>query len=167
MRYVISVGANVNDPAASVVQALMAIPHRLDSLNYRASGLYGTSPVGGPDQPDFVNAVIVVDSRLHPAQVLDRLQALELEAGRVRDVRWGPRTLDLDIIDADGLVSDDPDLTLPHPRAHERGFVLIPWAEVDATASLPGYGEVVDLVGCLDPQQRVQLLPVEYEDGAR
>jgi 2-amino-4-hydroxy-6-hydroxymethyldihydropteridine diphosphokinase len=155
MRYVISVGANLGDAIGSVKAALANVPLRLHSDTQQSSALYSTSPVGGPDQADFVNAVIVVDSPLKPTQVLRELQRLEQEAQRVRDVRWGPRTLDLDIITAGNSHSDDPDLTLPHPRAHERGFVLMPWFEVEPKAELSGHGPVEDLIARLDPDQRV------------
>lgn len=155
MRYVISVGANLQDPRAAVAQALEDIPLNVSSSWTRSSSLYATSPVGGPAQPDFVNAVIIVETELEPADVLRRLQFLESQAGRTRDVRWGPRTLDLDIIDVAGVVSDDPNLTLPHPRAHQRGFVLIPWVEIDPDARLSTHGPVRDLVASLDPNQTV------------
>lgn len=155
MRYVISVGANLGDAIGSVQAALANVPLRLHSADQQSSALYSTSPVGGPAQADFVNAVIVIDSPLTPEQVLRELQRLEQEARRVRDVRWGPRTLDLDIITAGDSRSDDPDLTLPHPRAHERGFVLIPWLEVEPKAELSGHGPVGDLIARLDPDQRV------------
>lgn len=158
MRYVISVGANLDDPDAAVAAALAYVPKHLEASDWRASSRYGTSPVGGPAQPDYVNAVLVVESRLTPDQVLERLQELERRAGRQRDVRWGPRTLDLDIITVDAQISGDPNLTLPHPRAHERGFVLVPWFEIEPQAELPTHGKIRDLIGALDPSQRVHML---------
>jgi 2-amino-4-hydroxy-6-hydroxymethyldihydropteridine diphosphokinase len=112
--------------------------------------VYLTGPVGGPPQPDYLNAVLLADSALPARAILERCQAAELASGRVRTVRWGPRTLDVDIIACGAEVSDDPDLTLPHPRAHERAFVLVPWLDTDSDAALPGYGPVADLVGASD-----------------
>lgn len=146
MRYVIAVGANLGDAALVVGDALDTLADRLDGELVARSPLYRTAPVGGPEQPDFINAVAIVNSDLEPAEVLTRLQAMESQSGRVRDVRWGPRTLDLDVIVADDVVSDDPKLTIPHPRAHERAFVLMPWLEIDPLATIPGIGEVRTIV---------------------
>lgn len=158
MRYVIAVGANLGAAHESVERELAEIPSALVATHHVASSLYKTAPVGGPEQPDFVNAVVIVESPLQPREVLTVLQEREQQAGRVRDVRWGPRTLDLDIIDVEGQVSDDPHLTLPHPRARERGFVLIPWHEIDPTAELVGCGRVDDLIAQLPVDQRVQFM---------
>jgi 2-amino-4-hydroxy-6-hydroxymethyldihydropteridine diphosphokinase len=158
MRYVIAVGANLGAAAEIVARELVEVPVALSSSGHASSSLYSTAPVGGPEQPDFVSAVVVVESGLEPDEVLSILQMREQQAGRVRDVRWGPRTLDLDIIDAGGRVSADRMLTLPHPRAHERGFVLIPWAEVDSGAQVVGRGAVVDLIEGLDTAQHVRRL---------
>jgi 2-amino-4-hydroxy-6-hydroxymethyldihydropteridine diphosphokinase len=158
MRYVIAVGANLGAAQEIVARELVGVPVALSSSSHVASSLYSTAPVGGPEQPDFVNAVVVVESELEPDEVLSILQMREQQAGRVRDVRWGPRTLDLDIIDAGGRMSKDPMLTLPHPRAHERGFVLIPWAEIDRDAQVIGHGAVVDLIDVLAADQHVRRL---------
>lgn len=130
-RAALGLGANLADPRESLrtaVRGLAAHPQvRVDAV----SSLWRTSAVGGPEQPDYVNAVVVVDTSLDPAGLLGLAHALEAAAGRVRDVRWGPRTLDIDVLAVDDQRSDDPMLTLPHPRAHQRRFVLDPWAEVD------------------------------------
>ena len=103
----------------------------------RVSPLYRTAPVGGPaGQSDYVNAVIEVSTSLRPYELLKLCNAVEAAHHRERLVRWGPRTLDIDVIDYEGVVSDDPVLTLPHPRAHERSFVLTPWARMDPEAHL-------------------------------
>ena len=108
------------------------------------SSVYETPPWGGVDQDDYLNAVVVVeDDGTDAYGWLRKARELEDAAGRVRESRWGPRTLDVDVIDVDGIVSTDPELTLPHPRAYERAFVLVPWAEVDPQARLP----VVDTAG--------------------
>jgi 2-amino-4-hydroxy-6-hydroxymethyldihydropteridine diphosphokinase len=107
--------------------------------------VYETEPVGGPAQDPYLNAVALV-APVPPARLLAAARGAEQEAGRVRDVRWGPRTLDVDVIHVPGVVSDDPELTLPHPRAHERAFVLAPWLDLDPGATLPGYGRAADLL---------------------
>jgi 2-amino-4-hydroxy-6-hydroxymethyldihydropteridine diphosphokinase len=110
------------------------------------SPVYETAPVGGPDQPDYLNAVLLIETGLAPRDLLAATQRIEADFGRVRAERFGPRTLDIDIISFDGDVSDDPVLTLPHPRAHERAFVLAPWHDLDPAASLPGRGAVAALL---------------------
>lgn len=146
MRYVIAVGANLGDAQRMVDRALGDLAGRLEGSLVARSSLYRTAPVGGPEQPDYVNAVAVIETDLDPFETLRVLQVMEKEAGRVRDVRWGPRTLDLDVIAAGDLVNEDPELTVPHPRAHEREFVLVPWLEIDPQAVIPGKGRVRDLL---------------------
>jgi 2-amino-4-hydroxy-6-hydroxymethyldihydropteridine diphosphokinase len=114
------------------------------------SPVYETVPVGGPPQPDYLNAVVLAETTLPPLEFLDRLHEIEAAFDRVRVVRWGPRTLDIDIISVAGERSEDPELTLPHPRAHERAFVLAPWHDIDPDAELPGYGPVVDLLAGIE-----------------
>jgi len=109
------------------------------------SPVYETVPVGGPPQPDYLNAVVLAGVTISSRDLLDRLHEVEAAFDRVRLVRWGPRTLDIDIITVAGERSDDPELTLPHPRAHERAFVLAPWHDADPDAVLPGHGSVADL----------------------
>src|SRR5260221_11726090 len=110
------------------------------------SPVYTTAPVGGPDQPDSLNAVLAAVTSLPARAVLDRGQAAENALHRVRGPRWGPRTLDVDILVYDEVVSGDPELTLPHPRAHERAFVLAPWHDVDPAAVIPGRGRIAGLL---------------------
>ena len=141
----IALGANLGDPRAAVLGAIDALAAADDVTVVATSGLYETDPVGGPEQPVFVNAVVVVESSRTPMQLLDLAHTVEQRWQRVRDVRWGPRTLDVDIIDVDGVVSDDPVLTLPHPRAFERAFVLVPWREIQPDAVLTGHGPIADL----------------------
>jgi 2-amino-4-hydroxy-6-hydroxymethyldihydropteridine diphosphokinase len=110
------------------------------------SPVYETMPVGGPAQPDYLNAVVLVRTTLSAHELLGRLHQVEAAFDRVRLVRWGPRTLDIDIITVGAERSDNPELTLPHPRAHERAFVLAPWHDIDPDAVLPGLGPVADLL---------------------
>ena len=114
-----------------------------------ASPVYATPPWGVTDQGDFLNAVLIVDVDCTPLELLRRGQKLEEAAERVRVRRWGPRTLDVDIVQIDGVESDDPELTLPHPYAHQRAFVLVPWLAADPDAKLNGT-PVCELVANLD-----------------
>lgn len=132
------------------------------------SPVYETVPVGGPPQPDYLNAVVLAEVTIPSLDLLDRLHEVEAAFDRVRLVRWGPRTLDVDIITVAGEHSDDPDLTLPHPRAHERAFVLAPWHDVDPDAVLPGRGRVADLLARADQTgiRRSQMPLVLQEAGS-
>lgn len=139
---VIALGANLLDPAATVARTAQRLRRGRGLRGVRVSPLYRTSPVGGPEQPDFVNAVLVGRTSHSAPSVLTLLQEMEAGAGRVRGERWGPRTLDLDLVQYGDPVQDsdvrsrDPELELPHPRAHERAFVLVPWLAVDPSAVL-------------------------------
>ena len=153
-RAVLSLGANLGDRAAVLRAAVVALTD--DGLVARST-LYETPPWGPVEQPPYLNAVVVVDGPRDAAGWLARAHELEQAAGRTRDVRWGPRTLDVDVVtvtedDGTPVLSDDPALTLPHPRAHERAFVLVPWAALDPAAALPGHGRVTDLVAALPPE---------------
>lgn len=110
--------------------------------------MYETEPWGvDPDsQPAYFNAVVLIKTTLPPSSLLERGHAIEEAFERVRDERWGPRTIDVDILAYQDVVSDDPRLTLPHPRAHERAFVLVPWHDVDPSAEVPGRGPVAELL---------------------
>jgi 2-amino-4-hydroxy-6-hydroxymethyldihydropteridine diphosphokinase len=143
---VLALGSNLGDRLANLqrgVDLLVAEPGLGDAA---VSPVYETAPVGGPGQPDYLNAVLVAVTSLPPRAVLDLGLAAEQALHRVREERWGPRTLDVDVIVYGDLVSADPDLTLPHPRAHERAFVLAPWHDVDPAAVIPGRGPVADLL---------------------
>ncbi len=134
---VVAVGANLGDRVATVAAAIADLP----LTQARVSPLYETDPVGGPEQPRYVNAVVAGVTSLAPATLLRRLHEIEAQYGRTREVRWGARTLDLDLIaygtpGGDEATSDAPGLTLPHPRAFERAFVLAPWADIEPDARL-------------------------------
>jgi 2-amino-4-hydroxy-6-hydroxymethyldihydropteridine diphosphokinase len=146
---VLALGSNLGDRLANLqrgVDLLLAEPGLGEVV---ASPVYETAPVGGPGQPDYLNAVLVATTSLPPRAVLARGLAAEQALHRVREERWGPRTLDVDVIVYGDLVSADPDLTLPHPRAHERAFVLAPWHDVDPAAVIPGRGPVADLLAAV------------------
>jgi 2-amino-4-hydroxy-6-hydroxymethyldihydropteridine diphosphokinase len=140
MKVVIALGSNLGDRKATLDSAVDALKQIITIT--KVSSYIETDPVGGPEQPDYLNAVLIGESDLEPTDLLLKMQAIELAAGRERLERWGARTLDLDLIVAGDLVMDTELLTLPHPRAHERRFVLDPWLEVDPQAILPGFGEV-------------------------
>ena len=147
---VLALGSNLGDRQnilQGAVDAIVGLPGvRVTAV----SPVYETAPVGGPAQPDYLNAVVLADAALPARELLDRLHEIEAAFDRVRVVRWGPRTLDIDVVDFGGERSDDPELTLPHPRAHERAFVLGPWRDVDPDAALPGHGPVAELLAKAD-----------------
>jgi 2-amino-4-hydroxy-6-hydroxymethyldihydropteridine diphosphokinase len=140
MKVVIALGSNLGDRKATLDSAVDELKQIITVT--KVSSYIETAPVGGPEQPDYLNAVLIGESDLEPTDLLVKMQSIELAAGRERLERWGARTLDLDLIVAGDLVMDTELLTLPHPRAHERRFVLDPWLEVDPQAILPGFGEV-------------------------
>ena len=163
-RAVLSLGANLGDRAGALRAAMVALKD--DGLVARST-LYETPPWGPVEQPPYLNAIAVVRGPRDAAGWLARAHELEQAAGRTRDVRWGPRTLDVDLITVTGddgvpVLSDDPSLTLPHPRAHERAFVLVPWATLDPTAALPGRGRVSDLVAALPPEEVAAVVRWEH-----
>ena len=147
---VLSLGSNLGDR----IGHLRAAVRDLDDVLLVASGVYETPPWGDDDQPPYLNAALMVhDAAAMPADWLDRARALEQKAGRVRDPdrRYGPRTLDVDVIavwsdEGEPVVSDDSELTLPHPRAHLRAFVLRPWIDIQPYGKLPGHGWLTDLL---------------------
>jgi 2-amino-4-hydroxy-6-hydroxymethyldihydropteridine diphosphokinase len=152
---VLSLGSNLGEPWAQLAGAVRG----LGTVVRAVSSVYRTPPWGPVPQDDFLNLVVIASD--HTADALEwwrRCQQLEQDARRERLVRWGPRTLDVDVVavteQRDGratpVISDDPQLILPHPRAAERAFVLVPWAEIDPTAELPGHGPVSDLLAGLD-----------------
>ncbi|HZB20691.1 MAG TPA: 2-amino-4-hydroxy-6-hydroxymethyldihydropteridine diphosphokinase [Blastococcus sp.] len=156
-RAVLSLGANLGDRAGAIRAAITALKD--DGLVARST-LYETPPWGPVEQPPYLNAVVVVRGPRDAAGWLARAHELEQAAGRTREVRWGPRTLDVDVVavtedDGTPVVSDDPRLTLPHPRAHERAFVLLPWATLEPGAELPGRGKVADLLAALPAEEKL------------
>ena len=156
-RTVLALGSNLGDRLATLqggVDALLGGPPGPGSSGLGSSGLalvalspvYETVPVGGPPQPEYLNAVLIAETTLPATALLHRVQAVEAAFGRVRQEVWGPRTLDVDVIVYGDVVSDDPELTLPHPRAWERAFVLAPWLDADPDAEIPGQGRVAGLL---------------------
>ena len=151
-KVVYSIGSNLGDRLANLQGAIDALSDTPDVIVVDVSSVYETEPVGGPeDNPAYLNVILVAETTLEPRTLLERAMAVEDAYGRDRSVvRWGPRTLDVDLIVVGGTVLDQADLQLPHPRAGERGFVLVPWAEVDPSATLPGRGAISELLGQVD-----------------
>ncbi|GAB2737035.1 2-amino-4-hydroxy-6-hydroxymethyldihydropteridine diphosphokinase [Streptomyces bullii] len=147
-RAVISIGANLGNRLETLQGAIDALEDTPGVRVKAVSPVYETEPWGVEPgtQPSYFNAVVVLKTTLPPSSLLERAHAVEEAFHRVRDERWGPRTLDVDIVSYADVVSDDPHLTLPHPRAHERAFVLAPWHDVDPEAQLPGRGPVAALL---------------------
>jgi 2-amino-4-hydroxy-6-hydroxymethyldihydropteridine diphosphokinase len=145
-RVVQALGSNLGDRLGNLqggVDALLSTP----GLDFVAvSHVFETDPVGGPAQPDYLNAVLITQTDLTARAVLELGLAVEKDFHRTRGVASGPRTLDIDVIVYDDEISDDPELVLPHPRAHERAFVLAPWLDIDPDARIPGRGRVADLL---------------------
>jgi dihydroneopterin aldolase/2-amino-4-hydroxy-6-hydroxymethyldihydropteridine diphosphokinase len=157
---VVAVGANLprgrSGPHESAASAIESLAHHPAVHVVAASGLHDSDPVGGPEQPVYVNAVVLARTSLSPTSLLRELHALEAAFDRVREVRWGARTLDLDLVQygdpsqGTDVTSISERLTLPHPRAHERAFVLVPWLEVDPDAVLRHEGAVVPVSVLVD-----------------
>lgn len=146
-RAVLSLGSNLGDRLAYLRSAVSG----LDGAVLAVSPVYETAPWGGVDQPDFLNAVVIVArDGIDEWGWLARAHELEAAAHRERTVRWGPRTLDVDIVTVDGVTSDHPDLLLPHPGTPTRATVLVPWLDIEPDAVLPGHGPVADVLATLD-----------------
>jgi 2-amino-4-hydroxy-6-hydroxymethyldihydropteridine diphosphokinase len=146
---VVALGANLGDRLATLQAALDDLDC-FEGLRLSAvSPVVETAPVGGPEQPDYLNAVLLVETTLSPLALLAACQQVETEHGRTRVVRWGPRTLDLDLISYDRLIAATPELLLPHPRVGERAFVLDPWLAVDPQATLPSQDRAIPVAELL------------------
>lgn len=138
-RVILALGSNLGEREGTLLGAVADLVDRPEVRLQNVSPVVSTKPVGGPEgQPDFLNMVIAVDTTLSPLELLAHCQAVELAYHRTREVRWGARTLDVDIIVYGDVHSDDPVLTLPHPRAAERAFVVYPWSLMEPTATLDG-----------------------------
>ena len=147
MKVVIALGSNIGDTNSH-------LHHAIDELGKSVSigavsSFYKTAPVGGPPQDDYLNAVLIGECDLDPLDLLVAMQEIETMAGRTREIQWGPRTLDLDLVTYGDHAIVEPHLELPHPRAHERSFVLEPWLEIDPDAQIPGRGYIRDLLAAL------------------
>jgi len=144
MKAVIALGANIGNPQENLDLAVALLREATDVLS--VSSYYSTTPVGGPEQPNYLNAVCIIESELPAMDLLSLLHGIEKSLGRERIEHWGPRTIDLDLIQFGGLLSKAEELQLPHPRAHERRFVLEPWFEIEPDAILLTHGSIKELL---------------------
>jgi 2-amino-4-hydroxy-6-hydroxymethyldihydropteridine diphosphokinase len=146
----IGLGSNLDDPVAQVHAGFAALARLPGTRLIARSSLYRSEPVGYREQPDFVNAVALLDTTLAPRELLDALLGIERSRGRVREFVNAPRTLDLDVLLYDDLACREPGLIIPHPRLHERSFALVPLAEISPDCVVPGRGPVADLLRTID-----------------
>lgn len=149
MKAIVALGANLDQPQSALELAIALLREATDVI--ALSSFYITKPVGGPVQPDYVNAVAIIESDLPALELLHLLQGIEKSMGRIRLEKWGPRVIDLDLISYGSILSQAEELTLPHPRAHERRFVLEPWLEIDPEAHLLTHGLVSEILQQLPP----------------
>lgn len=152
MRAFVGLGANLGDPIAQITKAVASLAGLDKTHVVRASSLYRTAPIGHADQPEFVNAVVLLDTALAPRELLDALLGIERAAGRERSFPNAPRLLDLDLLLYGEQIIDTPGLVVPHPRMHERAFVLAPLAEIAPEAEVPGCGRAADLLRAVGDQ---------------
>ena len=150
-RAYVGLGSNLGDRSATLTRALGLLGERLGIDIVAVSSFRETDPVGYLDQPRFLNAVVALETSLQPESLLVVLLDIERELGRKREgPRYGPRTVDLDLLLVEGVTVDEPGLTVPHPRLHERAFALAPLAELDPSLVVPGHGPVAELLDRLE-----------------
>ena len=152
MKAVIAIGANVGNPQENIDLAVALLKEATDLT--ALSSMYVTKPVGGPVQPDYINAVALAESELPAADFLSMLHGIEAALGRERKEHWGPRTIDLDLIQYGSILSYSDELLLPHPRAHERRFVIEPWHEIEPDGILLRHGRIDGLLRTLLEQEQ-------------
>lgn len=158
MKATISLGSNLGDRFQYLQNALDSINALTGTQVHSVSPVFETDPVGGPEQGLYLNAVAVVKTVLSPEQFLAATQNIELEQNRERNEHWGPRTLDIDLLAMDTEVRSTPELELPHPRAHERAFVLLPWSFLDPDFVIPGKDTVVKLL------EGIEVIGIRYRN---
>ena len=150
-RAYLGLGSNLGDRSATLTRALELLGERPGIEIVAVSSFRETDPVGYLEQPRFLNAAVAIETSLQPEALLDALLAVERELGRTREgPRYGPRTVDLDLLLMEGITVDEPGLTVPHPRLHERVFALAPLAELDPSLVVPGHGSVRQLLDRLE-----------------
>jgi 2-amino-4-hydroxy-6-hydroxymethyldihydropteridine diphosphokinase len=151
MKVVMALGSNLGNREANIEGAVAELNKIMEITHL--SALIETDPVGGPSQPQYLNAVAIGESDLSPEELLQEALRIESELGRVRLEKWGPRIIDIDLITVGDIVMTTETLTLPHPFAHLRNFVLAPWAEIEPDATLPGWGSISVLLSDLDERE--------------
>jgi 2-amino-4-hydroxy-6-hydroxymethyldihydropteridine diphosphokinase len=144
MRAVIALGSNLGNRELNIDSAIAELAKIIEISHLSTN--HETDPVGGPEQPKYLNAVLIAETQLDPHELLISMLEIENKLGRKREIHWGPRTIDLDLIVVGDEVVVSDVLVLPHPRAHERKFVLEPWLEIDPTAQIPGLGLVESIL---------------------
>jgi len=145
VEVLLGLGSNLGDRLANLQRAVDALGAEVGVRVTRSSRVWETEPVGGPEQPDFLNAVISVETDLEPHDLLAACNRVEALLGRTRDIRWGPRTIDIDVLLFGDRTIDDPVLTVPHPRLARRAFVLMPLLELDPDPILPDGRRLLDV----------------------
>lgn len=162
----VALGGNLDDPASLIRTVFSELDQLPGCRLLRTSSLYRTAPVGYDFQPDFINAVVLLETTCSPRALLMELLAMETRHGRVRSIRNGPRTLDLDILLYDNLILDDANLTLPHPRMHMRPFVLVPLLEIAPDCVIPLRGPAVSMLTALADQDDIwRVYEEEFDKG--
>ena len=144
MRAVIALGSNLGNRELNIDSAIAELAKIIEITHLSTN--HETDPVGGPEQPKYLNAVLIAETHLDPHELLISMLEIENKLGRKREIHWGPRTIDLDLIVVGDEVVVSDVLVLPHPRAHERKFVLEPWLEIDPIAQIPGFGLVESIL---------------------
>ena len=144
MRAVIALGSNLGNRELNIDSAIAELAKIIEITHLSTN--HETDPVGGPEQPKYLNAILIAETHLDPHELLISMLEIENKLGRKREIHWGPRTIDLDLIVVGDEVVVSDVLVLPHPRAHERKFVLEPWLEIDPTAQIPGIGLVESIL---------------------
>lgn len=165
VRAFVAFGANLGDPAEAFALALAQLAALPGTRVLAQSSLYRSAPIGVAGQPDYVNAVIALDTELDARALLDALLAIEHQGGRTRAFHMAPRTMDLDLLLHGDQVIDAPGLQVPHPRMHQRAFTLLPLAEIAPDTMIPGVGAVADLLPTVADQTIVRMKPTAAEDG--
>lgn len=161
----LALGSNIEDRVGYLAFAVSQF-RQIPGLTVKAvSPVYETDPVGGPEQDSYLNAVVKVETGMPAEKLLEHCQRIENMAHRTREERWGPRTLDVDVIMVGSHISDDPVLTLPHPRTHERSFVLVPLRDIEKHAVIPGQGKIADLLAALTLEGVSKFAPASMIDG--
>jgi 2-amino-4-hydroxy-6-hydroxymethyldihydropteridine diphosphokinase len=145
MDALLGLGSNIGDRLTTLQQAIDLLAQEPGIDVQRTSRVWETDPVGGPEQPDFFNVVAEIDTTLEPHDLLEAVNRVEATLGRTRDIRWGPRTIDIDILLIDGLTIDDDRLTVPHPRLYQRAFVVMPLLELIPDPILPNNTHLLDV----------------------